>query len=520
MSETETEQAPGPEDDELAETVTAMIATEGWRAAADFIERSWDAYVYTRPAVLLAAFKALPAEALMERDGLLVAVDYLRHLVAGTAARRFQSKAFRLGERGGLANRLIKLTGRAAEFRTTGQLDLANHTVREAHRLLAEAPEEQRHELRHTLPHLRMQWALCLEAAGDDAAVVEYQESYDVALLTDQAAIARRAAASLAWIYAAQGRSSLSRQWTETAHGLDLPNDRYDIPLLLAEAMQSIDRLDDAEAEARLRALDDVDQGEYWVAALWVRACRVRTRAEAMLVEDRLAAEVVRRPERMIAEGGNRTYLLTARTLLATAQGRPLTPPSVQDSAIDDVVAAQAHYRAGRRQLVIDSTRRPVMPEQYPRVLAAGLLLRAAAELDARMPGAAALTFLRAHALVEHEQLYTLYGVIGVSHLRELVELAEVELAQPARDLFLRMEDTSDADRLTQLTAREREILTLLTTEKSIPVIAQELFISRNTVKTTVQRIYAKLEVHDRTSAAEIAHRAGLAGRGDGSTTR
>ncbi len=68
----------------------------------------------------------------------------------------------------------------------------------------------------------------------------------------------------------------------------------------------------------------------------------------------------------------------------------------------------------------------------------------------------------------------------------------------------------SEAHLLSQLSPREREILGLLTEQLSVAEIATRLFVSRNTVKTTLARLYAKLGVHDRTHATEIALRAGL----------
>lgn len=58
----------------------------------------------------------------------------------------------------------------------------------------------------------------------------------------------------------------------------------------------------------------------------------------------------------------------------------------------------------------------------------------------------------------------------------------------------------ADAD---SLTARERQILSLLPTDLSLREIGRELYVSRNTTKTHAARIYRKLGVSSRTAAVE-----------------
>ena len=65
-------------------------------------------------------------------------------------------------------------------------------------------------------------------------------------------------------------------------------------------------------------------------------------------------------------------------------------------------------------------------------------------------------------------------------------------------------------DRTSDLTPREREVLSLLAGGRTSRQIARELVISPRTVGTHVQHILAKLGVENRTQAAAIAHRAGL----------
>ena len=60
------------------------------------------------------------------------------------------------------------------------------------------------------------------------------------------------------------------------------------------------------------------------------------------------------------------------------------------------------------------------------------------------------------------------------------------------------------------LTAREMEVLTLLARRYANKEIAQEMFITPNTVKRHTLQVFAKLGVNDRRTAVEKARQLGL----------
>jgi DNA-binding NarL/FixJ family response regulator len=67
---------------------------------------------------------------------------------------------------------------------------------------------------------------------------------------------------------------------------------------------------------------------------------------------------------------------------------------------------------------------------------------------------------------------------------------------------------TRDSNRL--LSRRERDVLVLLPTRRTLAEIGRELYVSTATVKSHVSHIYAKLDVADRQSAVERAVGLGL----------
>jgi two-component system, NarL family, response regulator LiaR len=73
-----------------------------------------------------------------------------------------------------------------------------------------------------------------------------------------------------------------------------------------------------------------------------------------------------------------------------------------------------------------------------------------------------------------------------------------------------------DQKLVSQLSDREREVLRLLANGLGNIEIAKTLFLSEGTIKNYVSAIFSKLGVADRTQAAILAIRAGLASPGDG----
>jgi DNA-binding NarL/FixJ family response regulator len=65
---------------------------------------------------------------------------------------------------------------------------------------------------------------------------------------------------------------------------------------------------------------------------------------------------------------------------------------------------------------------------------------------------------------------------------------------------------------LARLTRREKEIMRCLVAGMSVDATASQLYLSRNTVRTHIQNVLGKLNVHSAVAAVAVARRAGLSG--------
>ena len=81
---------------------------------------------------------------------------------------------------------------------------------------------------------------------------------------------------------------------------------------------------------------------------------------------------------------------------------------------------------------------------------------------------------------------------------------------QIARKVIDHLKPPVSAGNISQLSARELEVLKLIVEGRSNPEIAAELYMSLSTVKTQIRSIMNKLAVSDRVQAAVVALRKGL----------
>jgi DNA-binding CsgD family transcriptional regulator len=498
----------------LPQAVADLAETQGWRAALALETAHWDRYATTHPEALLASIKSLPGEAFVEVPSLLVAVNYLQHIMSGVDPHRFYDLAHdehrrQVGNRQPL-DQLIAATGRIAGFRTAGRVDEAARAAREARAILEQLSGQKRAQLHATLPHLLTQWGRAFELA-DSGGVREYEEAWELANLSEQPDIARRAASSLAWLHADHGRLNLADRWIDRAKKVTSPGTRYDAPLYLALAMTAGDR-HDASVSAHLESLESVPIGEYWAAEAWVRAWVATTEQQAVRVESLIHDHLLSHPGQVGDSGANRRYLTTAWARLAATRDKPAPPlhDPQESSVFDQVMLSAAAYRSGQMHVVLRTAAAAMGAEHSSRMRIAACLLTAGARLSLGREAAAAEAFISAHALIEDERFLNSYTILAPDHLAALAALTNVDVHLAVAHPRSGKQATNSAV-LASLTRRERQVLVYLASDLSLRAIAETMFISPNTVKGLTSGLYRKLGVHSRREAADIAHTAGLA---------
>ncbi len=207
------------------------------------------------------------------------------------------------------------------------------------------------------------------------------------------------------------------------------------------------------------------------------------------------------------------TLLLTtrAKVLIALRQARdalalfegpfmlsPLTAPAI---ALSQLYAGRAH------DAFVLSIKWGRQHEPSPRTTLESLVVSIVAEVRLRGAASRRPTLERAEALSIRHDLWSPWSALAPEDRAVVVKtLSSTSRAHiEARASYF----VSSAS-VPQLTTREKVVLDHLTPSATIAVIARELSVSPNTVKTQLRSLYRKLEASDRSSAIRAAHAWGL----------
>lgn len=203
------------------------------------------------------------------------------------------------------------------------------------------------------------------------------------------------------------------------------------------------------------------------------------------------------------------------RELQALAASLPTGPWGAQASPhilTSDAVRSQWQAECARTSGMDDDGLWAAAAEQWrqlsrPQPYAYCLLRAASGGITANRPRAVLVKILAEVQAIAHE----LRAAPMQTEIRSLANRAGVRLSAPSDAPRLVIPEQG-SENLYGLTAREREVLQLVTAGKTNSQLAHELFISIHTANVHVSRILAKLGVSNRTEAANLAFSVGLAG--------
>lgn len=499
------------------------VTERQWSAAVTLLELHWPYYFNAHLAQLLDVLSALPPHVLAQNPRLRVGRDYLVHMLTdGRKSRVFRDVAADGAARTPM-DRLADLTAQSAALRSAGRFDDAAALVDRANDLLGHLSGQELREVTHGLADLQHHWGLTRELAGQhSAALREYASSFHHAVATGHIVMQSMSAAGAAWIHALAGRTPSAREWLSRMPTPE-PDDCWlrspPAPALFTRTLLAVDELDLDAAQEWIAQVDISPAIERWSSYRFLRAVVALYRGGARAELTDLEAFVADVPMQQAISGSNAAMLALTRHALFLALGqsasaeRALHDEDLRRSGtmladLSAVIDARWLAHAGR----LEAARRIVVPliaeaSAYPRVLIpalfiAGMGYRAAGDkptgnryiLDALHLVPAHGPF---HSIVADKRLLfedmVAEGVLDVSILERV----------PAT----RMPTTVDP--FAALTTRERETLIHAVRGRAVAQIAERMFVSPNTVKSHLRRIYRKLGVRSRDELVDLAQQHG-----------
>lgn len=510
------------------EALETAIAHGDFDAAVEIVCESWFELLQVHGGRVRAALGPLTQAELRGHPLLtmLLSVSYLLGGFRRTKALQLFASAVRasrpLLRAARPAERVLILSSEAVGYRLVGRHAMGLEPARSAIDLLESIPDGERERIAH-LPHVYAQLGVSLYYGGEvEQALTVFErglaESADTAPAPGFGNVAM-----LAGIHAVRGdlheaehfvRIAKSDVWNDTQRST-CPGTLYRV----AEAMLALEQFDVATAERHLDAMvHDRRTIEHWVAIAHVEAL-------TGLVAGRPGAALARLDAFVLSRGAagrspaQRRAFAPLRALLTLAAGSPEAAGPLLRR--DEASEPQRHLDLARVELALGRTG---IALTELRIAAEGELSSRSRAEAAALEAAVALRISssRANAAIER-----LAGTLEHTGQRLAVallpadDIARVHAALDAAGHAYLYAETGiprlilGAETGKLLTARELDVLRALMRSSALSMIAGELAVSVNTVKTQLKSIYRKLGAANREEAVSIALDRHLVSRDD-----
>ncbi|MEY9964997.1 DNA-binding NarL/FixJ family response regulator [Streptacidiphilus sp. MAP12-16] len=213
--------------------------------------------------------------------------------------------------------------------------------------------------------------------------------------------------------------------------------------------------------------------------------------------------------------GTIRILVVDRRRTVAEVLARGLQQSGMASSAVASLAEARRLVAAGQGHAVVTDIGL-LAAESYPptglpwvRELGVPVIVLSEGSRTDDLAGVAVRAGVRGW-VPKNSSLQHLLTVIG-GVLRDETWIPPPLLTRVLAELMTMREDQEQgSELLATLTTREREVLGLLCAGLSRPEIGRRLFLSTNTVRTHVQNLMIKLDVHSSVAAVALANRVGL----------
>ncbi|WP_223692350.1 LuxR C-terminal-related transcriptional regulator [Leifsonia poae] len=278
----------------------------------------------------------------------------------------------------------------------------------------------------------------------------------------------------------------------------------------IAESLMRIERNDVTGALETIAEIDArIARVEHWPYLLWVRAYIRLVAGEAEVGLDELAHALAVNGARAASDTAL-AQLVGIRSDLNIAAGRLETARSLLETCSDSRSAHLAIARArlalatgdAGAALLVESLAK--FDDATPRQRLDALLLVSVARARSGHRTESVAALKRAIAIADLQGLRSPFALVPRA---ELAALIAEEFPSSGELLDGRADPFGRALAAVSLTDRELVVLRRLATDATLRQIADELFVSLNTVKTQVASVYRKLDVASRDQAAAEARR-------------
>jgi len=336
--------------------------------------------------------------------------------------------------------------------------------------------------------------------------------------LDDHEGRAQHRSSLLAYIYAMNGRMAESAAQLEAVTHVHRAGWKTSVPATGWHIARSLHLLESGSPEAAIEALSLLNARlgriEHWPYVVWVLA-RIRlTTGNAGAALDGFDTAVAQNEFRPLSSYA-RLLLQSMKADLHLALGQPVqAQDSLEQSeaAIEHSAALLSQARiclatndVPRAEKLLDLDH--IRARSTDREFVEALLLSAAAKANIGLSDEALSLVTRAADLMKSSALTSPLSMTPQMELRALCEEHAPALATLFTDATHAYEHIA---RINPLTRRERDVLNALATNSSVDDVANQLFVSINTVKSQLRSSYRKLGVSSGKDAVRIARKNGF----------